>query len=35
LLGIFLIFVLLSGIVPSIFLEAFHLPVSVILDRLY
>jgi NADH-quinone oxidoreductase subunit M len=35
LLAFLLVFVLLSGITPSIFLEAFHLPIALVLDRLY
>jgi len=34
LLAVFLFFVLFSGIFPAFFLEAFHLPVSLVLDRL-
>lgn len=35
LLLVFSLFVLFAGVVPSFFLEAFHLPVSLVLDRLH
>lgn len=35
LLVLFSFFIMFSGIFPAVFLEAFHVPVSIILDRFY